>query len=139
MSLRSHCPPAILERLVVCLIPLLTSAVAIADVLITTDQYLIATTENIQTINLDLPSILEAKLSNALPATSSEAQAIVSQRLTPELTAKLTQAHQDITEAWSMGITKVPAVVVDRKYVVYGETNVQRALDRIEVYRRAEQ
>jgi predicted DsbA family dithiol-disulfide isomerase len=35
-----------------------------------------------------------------------------------------------------MGVTKVPAVEVDRKYVVYGETTVQRAIDRIEELRR---
>ena len=37
-----------------------------------------------------------------------------------------------------MGVTRIPAVVVDRKYVVYGETNVPRALERIEQYRRME-
>jgi integrating conjugative element protein (TIGR03757 family) len=97
-----------------------------------------AATKNIRTINLDLPAMLEAELSSALPANPAEAQAIATQRITPDLAAQLTEAHQNVTDAWSMGITKVPAVVVDRKYVVYGETNVQRALDRINEYRRKE-
>ena len=43
-----------------------------------------------------------------------------------------------MTDAWSLGVTKIPAVVVDRRYVVYGETDVSRALARIEEYRRAQ-
>ena len=43
-----------------------------------------------------------------------------------------------MTVAWSLGIAKIPAVVVDRRYVVYGEANVARALARIEEYRRAQ-
>lgn len=30
--------------------------------------------------------------------------------------------------AWSLGITKIPAVVVDRRYVVYGESDMAKAL-----------
>jgi integrating conjugative element protein (TIGR03757 family) len=109
-----------------------------ASILITTNQYPIATTKNIRTITLDLPEIIEDEISANLPANPAEAQAVLAERLTPDLTAQITQSHQNVTDAWSMGITKVPAVVVDRKYVVYGETNVQRALDRIEEYQRSE-
>jgi len=37
-----------------------------------------------------------------------------------------------------LGLAKVPAVVVDRRYVVYGETDVARAVARIESHRRAQ-
>jgi integrating conjugative element protein (TIGR03757 family) len=118
---------------------LLICTTALAEpVLITTNQYLIPTTKDIRTINLDLPDILESEISAHLPTNPEKAYAIITQRLTPELTGQLTQAHQNVTDAWSMGVTKVPAVVVDRKYVVYGETNVQRALDRINDYRKTE-
>jgi len=121
------------------LMTLFACQVASAEsVLITTTQSPIATTKDTRTITLDLPDILESEISANLPANPAEAQGIITERLTPDLKAQLTQAHQNVTDAWSMGITKVPAVVVDRKYVVYGETNVQRALDRIEEYRRSE-
>lgn len=118
---------------------LLICTTALAEtILITTTQLPIATTKNIRPITLDLPGILESEISANLPATPAEAQALITQRLTPNLTTQLTQAHQNVTDAWSMGVTKVPAVVVDLKYVIYGETNVQRALDRIDEYRREE-
>ena len=34
-----------------------------------------------------------------------------------------------------LGIAKIPAVVVDRRYVVYGEPDVSRAVARINAYR----
>jgi integrating conjugative element protein (TIGR03757 family) len=118
---------------------LLICTTAIAEtILITTTQYPIATTKNIRTITLDLPDILESEISANLPANPAEAQVVSTQRLTPDLTAQITQAHQNVTDAWSMGVTKVPAIIVDRKYLVYGEANVQRALDRIDEYRRKE-
>ncbi len=43
-----------------------------------------------------------------------------------------------MTDAWSLGITAVPAVVVDQRYVVYGEPDVARAIARIEQHRRTE-
>lgn len=50
---------------------------------------------------------------------------------------ELINAYQGATDAWSLGVMKVPAIVVDRKYVIYGETDVLRAIDRIAEYRRA--
>ncbi|WP_426139208.1 TIGR03757 family integrating conjugative element protein [Pseudomonas sp. DWP3-1-2] len=139
MSLRRPYAAPIRQALAACLTTLLAStAVSSEIILITTNQNPLAATKNIRTINLDLPATIEAKISTALPATPSAAQAIATQRITPALGAQLTQAHQNVTDAWSMSITKVPAVVVDRKYVVYGEANVQRALDRIEEYLRRE-
>ncbi|WP_155521778.1 DUF1525 domain-containing protein, partial [Pseudomonas amygdali] len=42
-----------------------------------------------------------------------------------------------LVDAWSIGVTKVPAVVVDRTFVVYGETNVLAAEQRIAQWRAA--
>lgn len=47
--------------------------------------------------------------------------------------------YQGIVEAWILGITKIPAVVVDRRYVVYGQRDVNRAVALIEEYRSAHQ
>jgi len=142
MSPLNHANAAYVQTLKACLagfISLLFCTAALAEtILITTTQLPIATTKNIRPITLDLPGILESEISANLPATPAEAQALITQRLTPNLTTQLTQAHQSVIDAWSMGVTKVPAVVVDRKYVIYGETNVQRALNRIDEYRREE-
>ena len=142
MSPFKHANTAYVQMIMTCLaglISLLICTTALAEtILITTNQYPIATTKNIRTITLDLPEIIEDEISANLPANPAEAQGIITERLTPDLKAQLTQAHQNVTDAWSMGVTKAPAVVVDRKYVVYGETNVQRALDRIDEYRSKE-
>lgn len=49
----------------------------------------------------------------------------------------LVKAQQDVADAWSLGIEKIPAVVVDRQYVVYGEPDVSRALELIAKARRS--
>jgi len=52
------------------------------------------------------------------------------------LQQRLREAYQGITDAWSMGVTTLPAVVVDQRYVVYGEANLDKALARIQQYRK---
>lgn len=42
-------------------------------------------------------------------------------------------ALQDVVDAWSLGVTKVPAVVIDN-YVVYGEADVNQAISQITAY-----
>lgn len=113
------------------------SALASSVVIITDGVSPVGTADGTRSIILDLPASLEFELSTNLPPDPAKAQSIIQQRLTPDLTARMTKAHQDVADAWSMGVTKIPAVVVDQKYVVYGETNVQRALDRIQAYREA--
>jgi integrating conjugative element protein (TIGR03757 family) len=63
----------------------------------------------------------------------------VRQRFTDGGTAlqqRMQRAYQGITDAWSLGITTIPAVVVGGRYVLYGETNIDRALARIAQYRK---
>ncbi|MGH8391347.1 MAG: DUF1525 domain-containing protein, partial [Pseudomonas sp.] len=36
------------------------------------------------------------------------------------------------TDAWSVGVEKIPAVVIDRRYVVYGEADVAKAIAQID-------
>ncbi|OTJ71748.1 hypothetical protein CAY98_34130 [Pseudomonas aeruginosa] len=49
----------------------------------------------------------------------------------------MVKAQQDVADAWSLGVEKIPAVVVDRQYVVYGEPDVSRALELIAKARRS--
>ena len=48
---------------------------------------------------------------------------------------RIGHAYQGVADAWGLGIAKIPAVVVDRRYVVYGEPDVPRAVARINAYR----
>ncbi|TRN85615.1 TIGR03757 family integrating conjugative element protein [Pseudomonas syringae] len=96
---------------------------------------------HVRLILLDESERLEAKLSEGLPANQQKAIAIIQQRLksndAQRLQRDLALAQQNLVDAWSMGVTKVPAVVVDRKFVVYGETNATAAEYRIAQWRAA--
>ncbi|ACL73935.1 MAG: TIGR03757 family integrating conjugative element protein [Gammaproteobacteria bacterium] len=113
-----------------------------ADVRVFTDRHhAVEAPVGIHVVKLDAPARIEAELAVNLPADPAQAAVIVRQRLqdggTP-LQQRLADAYQGVTDAWSLGITRIPAVVVDRRYVVYGETDVSRALARIEEYRRTQ-
>ena len=86
-------------------------------------------------ILLDHQHHLETELSRALPSDPQQAAAIIQNRLNSpsgkRLQSDLAKAQQALTDAWSMGIEKIPAVVVDRRYVVYGEPDVAKALELI--------
>ncbi|MHA5668547.1 TIGR03757 family integrating conjugative element protein, partial [Pseudomonas aeruginosa] len=77
----------------------------------------------------------------ALPQDPQQAQAAFKRLLqSPDgrrLQAELVKAQQDVADAWSLGVEKIPAVVVDRQYVVYGEPDVSRALELIAKARRS--
>lgn len=42
------------------------------------------------------------------------------------------QALEDTLEVYQLGITKIPAVIQDHRYVVYGESDVLTSLQLIE-------
>jgi len=81
----------------------------------------------------------EAELSAELPTDPEQATAIVKRRLSSggaDLQRRIASAYQGVTDAWSLGVTSLPAVVVDQRYVVYGEPDVARAIAGIEQHRR---
>lgn len=49
--------------------------------------------------------------------------------------AQLQQAYQGVIRAWQLGVERIPAVVVDDKWVVYGATDIDRARSEVELYR----
>lgn len=112
-----------------------------ADVVVVTDShYPVKTMGGERLIELDEASRIEAELSAQLPADAEQASAIVKGRLDKggaDLQRRAASAYQGVADAWSLGITTIPAVVVDQRYVVYGETDVARAIARIEQHRRA--
>lgn len=119
-----------------------STAAAAAEVLVITDSgHPVQVAAGTRVIELDLPARIEAELAAGLPTDPTQAAAIVQQRLREggqDLQRRLGRAYQDVTQAWGLGITKVPAVVVDRRYVVYGEPDVAHAAARIETYRRTQ-
>ncbi|MFI3048671.1 TIGR03757 family integrating conjugative element protein [Pseudomonas coronafaciens] len=96
---------------------------------------------HVRLILLDEQERLETKLSEGLPANQQQAITIMQQRLknadAQRLQRDLALAQQNLVDAWSIGVTKVPAVVVDRTFVVYGEPNVLAAEQRIAQWRAA--
>ena len=113
-----------------------------ADVLVVTDsRHTLKTVGGERLIELDEAHRIEAELSAELPADPEQAAVIVKRRLNSggaDLQRRIAFAYQGVTDAWSLGITSIPAVVVDQRYVVYGEPDVARAVARIEQHRRTE-
>ncbi len=111
------------------------------DVIVVTDSHHpVQTSVGVHVIELDQPAHIEAELTARLPADPAQAEALVRQRLRDggaDLQRRIGRAYQGVADAWGLGIVKIPAVVVDRRYVVYGEADVARAVARIDAYRSA--
>jgi len=128
------------SRLMSCLWLLLLAGNASAQVWVITDtRHPVTGSASIQrVIRLDAAQQIETELSANLPADPQRAAELVQQQLQQggqALQQRLREAYQGITDAWSMGITTLPAIVVEQRYVVYGETDLDKALARIAQYR----
>ncbi|ENQ3161588.1 TIGR03757 family integrating conjugative element protein [Pseudomonas aeruginosa] len=116
----------------------LAARAAAAEVWVVTDSHHPVLGQADRHLILDAAAVLEADLAANLPSDPERASAIVQRRLKQggtDLQRRIGTAYQGIADAWSLGVTKVPAIVVDRRYVVYGETDVARAVARIDQYR----
>lgn len=113
------------------------SAAAHAETWVITDQaHPVSAPTGVRIIRLDDQQRLEELLSRQLPADPRQAEATIQRFLSSpvgkRLQSDLAQAQQGVTDAWSVGVAKIPAVVVDRRYVVYGETDVSKAVTQID-------
>ncbi|MBY4674354.1 TIGR03757 family integrating conjugative element protein [Burkholderia multivorans] len=112
-----------------------------ADVLVITDSHHpVKAMGGERLIELDESVRIEAELSASLPADPDQAALLVRQRLSRsqgDLQRRLGRAYQDVADAWGLGIIQIPAVVVDRRFVVYGEPDVARAVTQVNAYRSA--
>lgn len=90
---------------------------------------------DVRVIMLDDQQRIEEQLSKKLPPNPHQAALAARQLMgTPTgaaLMQKLAGAQQGNADAWSVGVSKVPAVVVDRRYVVYGQPDVAIAIQTI--------
>jgi len=122
------------------LLGLLTGNASAQVWVITDSQHPVTGNASVQrVIELDAAQQIEAELSANLPADPQQATTLVQQRLNhggASLQQRLREAWQGVTDAWSMGITTLPAVMVEQRYVVYGEANLDKALATIDQYRK---
>jgi len=90
-------------------------------------------------ILLDEGSRLEDQFSKGLPRAPAAAAQIARQRASSaeggRFLTEIVAAQQGVTDAWSLGITRIPAVVQDARYVVYGDADAAHALATIQRYR----
>lgn len=122
-------------------IPLLVSALVTgtthAEIWAITDAAhpLTSVPAEVRVIKLDDQQRIEEQLSRKLPPNPHQAALAARQLMgTPAgaaLMQQLTAAQQGNADAWSVGVSKVPAVVVDRRYVVYGQPDVAIAIQTI--------
>ncbi len=113
------------------------SATAHAETWVITDQaHPVSVPTGVRIIRLDDQRRLEELLSQQLPNDQRQAEVTIQRYLASpagkRLQSDLVQAQQGITDAWSVGVEKIPAVVVDRRYVVYGEADVAKAIAQID-------
>ena len=116
---------------------LLFSNLAQGETWVVTDQaHPVNAPFSVRVILLDEQQRLEEQLSRSLPADPRQAAAAAQRFLaSPEgkrLQDDLAKAQQGVADAWSAGVEKLPAVLVDRRYVVYGEPDVATAIRLID-------
>ncbi|RWT23338.1 TIGR03757 family integrating conjugative element protein [Raoultella planticola] len=134
-------PSAVASVLCVAL-GLASQAASTAEVTVFTDRSVtLKSADNANVVHIDAAQEIEASLAADLPADPHRAQSIVQGRLQQggsQLQRDLASAWQGVADAWGLSVSTVPAVVVDRRYVIYGEPDVAKAVARIEAYRRAQ-
>lgn len=133
-------PP--LWRSVPVLVVALATSSANAEIWAITDSAhpLSAVPAGVRVIKLDDQQRIEEQLSRHLPADPAQAAMAARQMISSPsgraLTEQLAVAQQGVADAWSVRVEKIPAVVLDRRYVVYGQPNVTAAINAIEQQRR---
>lgn len=114
--------------LIACLLP--TLAMAAIEVFTVSGVPATHVPDNATVVELDKPARLDKQLSDGLPRTRKSAVRVVQQRL-PSFEKVYGEAYTGLVRAWHLGVTKLPAVVVNGQYVVYGQPNVRAAVAEI--------
>ncbi|WP_079969499.1 TIGR03757 family integrating conjugative element protein [Salmonella enterica] len=85
-----------------------------------------------------LEQSLFPQLSDNPAQAEQQARARMQQHDWREREARLTRAYQALLDARTVGIEKVPAVVFDDKYVVYGTTDAALARQKLDAWRESQ-
>ncbi len=132
-------PPS--SRAITLLVAALATGTAYAETWAITDAAhpLTSVPADVRVIKLDDQQRIEEQLSRKLPPNPHQAALAAKQMMgTPAgaaLMQQLAAAQQGNADAWSVGVSKVPAVVVNRQYVVYGQPDVAAAIQTIDLAR----
>ncbi|MGN8159705.1 TIGR03757 family integrating conjugative element protein [Salinisphaera hydrothermalis] len=86
--------------------------------------------DGVDVIEIDKPARLDKQLSEGLPRDKAAAAKAVQKRLSGFKQA-YGSAYDGLLRAWRLGVERVPAVVVDGQYVVYGQPDVKAAVAEI--------
>ncbi|MBU9819902.1 TIGR03757 family integrating conjugative element protein [Rahnella sp. BCC 1045] len=123
-----------MKKFISCLPALCLSASVCASTVIYTDNShpVSSPSPDIPVVYLDAPERMQKDIFGDLPANPALAEKQARDVLSsPAFTAQqqqLASAYQGVMKAWSLGLTKYPAVVFDDKWVVYGTTDVSVAV-----------
>jgi len=89
-------------------------------------------------LNLDAVQKIEEELSRNLPVNETEALVIAQQRIDKvgqdALNEKLKNAYGGILTAIALGVERYPAIIFENKFVVYGVTDIDVALEKYYVW-----
>ena len=106
------------------------------EVFTTAGEPAVTVPSGVAVIELDAPGRLDAELSQDLPADPDVAAALMRERMsTPdwqETADRYADSYLGLARAWQLGLEKVPAVVIDGRYVIYGRPDVAEALSEAE-------
>lgn len=89
---------------------------------------------NTKEILLDTPEQLLETLSTYLPDDLNQAQRAATDRLHQggqDFQQQMQYAVQGVVDAWALQVQKIPAVIFNNQYVVYGEPDVRLAFEEI--------
>lgn len=125
-----------------CLITLFLTAGTHASTVIYTDHAHPVTGElspDVTVTELDAPDRLQSQLFGPLSANPAQAEqqarAVIASQAFRQSQQFLAASYAGVAHAWSLGLEKVPAVVFDDKWVVYGTTDVAAAQARLDAWR----
>ncbi len=89
-----------------------------------------------ESTNLDAGENIIGLLGKDLPYSLEKAEQEIARRMETgegrELVKKIGTSYDGVVEAWSLGIEKLPAILINKQYVVYGVYSVDKA---IQIYR----
>jgi integrating conjugative element protein (TIGR03757 family) len=115
------------------------AGLSLAETIVVTDsKHPVTNAGGARIIELDKPALLTKSLSDGLPADPRLATVAAKKKLSSDdgrrITAELRLAYQDVADAKSLQVKKIPAVVVDRSYVVYGIADVAVARELVDAH-----
>jgi integrating conjugative element protein (TIGR03757 family) len=130
-----------MKKLISCLSALCLSASACAGTVIYTDSSnpVSSPSPDIPVVYLDAPEHVQTDIFGILPANPAlaekQARDVLNSPAFSSQQQQLTSAYQGVMKAWSLGLTKYPAIVFDDKWVVYGTTDISVAMHHLADWR----